>query len=403
MPLPFLFHIAEHGLPPWLRANFTPLAQATVIFTLLVLVKVYTLGAKNPITPESRPLHGKVILLTGGTSGIGASVALDLASRGAQLILLTHSSPGDPFVAEHVADLRARSGNQLIYAEHVDLASLRSVRAFATRWLDNLPPRRLDMVVLCAATLASPGSTTPRYSQDGDAAIEETWMVNYLANFHLLGLLSPALRVQPFDRDVRIVLVTCSAAYISAPSLRHGGGSPLSAEDWTPGRAYAHSKLALMTFGRAFQKHLDAYKRPDGLPMTARVVFVDPGLTRTPGMRRWLTRGSLWWLAVYLVGYAVPWFLLKSPDRGAQSVVYAMLEPALRRLSGGRLIKECREVDIARPEVDDEEVAKMLWEGSDKLIELAEREDALKRAREKEREGAAKKEQEEKKGKAPRD
>ena len=47
---------------------------------------------------------------------------------------------------------------------------------------------------------------------------------------------------------------------------------------------------------------------------------------------------------------------------------------------GGRLIKECREVRWGREDVRDEGVAKGLWEGSERLIERVEREEAVKRA-----------------------
>src|SRR5690606_34075950 len=83
--------------------------------------------------------------------------------------------------------------------------SLHSVRQFATKWVDNSTPRRLDMVVLCAGT-QSP--KTPGLTEDG---LVEDWQVTYLAHAHLLSILSPAIRAQPPDRDVRILVATCSS------------------------------------------------------------------------------------------------------------------------------------------------------------------------------------------------
>lgn len=376
MPVPTIFYLFEHGPPQWLRDRAIPLALAVLAATLLYLIKRYTSGRTYE---TNKPMHGKVVMMTGATSGIGAEVAFSLASRGAQLVLLTHAPMTDPFLVDYIQDLRDRTGNQLIYAEHVDLASLHSVRKFATAWIDNAPPRRLDMVILCAATMAPPGSPR-REVVDGGGGVEEMWMVNYLANFHLLGILSPAIRAQPFDREVRIVVATCSS-YIGAPSLREEFGK----DNWTAARAYGRSKLALQVFGLAYQKHLDAYKRPDEMPMTARVVFADPGLCRTPGTLRWLTRGSLMGLGLYILGYFVPWLLLKSASGGAQSVLYAAMESDLTRKSGGRMIKECFEVDFARAEVTDEEVSKKLWEESDALIEKTEKRHAKQRAQDKAR------------------
>jgi NAD(P)-dependent dehydrogenase (short-subunit alcohol dehydrogenase family) len=368
MPIPFITSLLYDGVPAWMPDPWL-MAKVGSGLGALILTKRYCSGASN--TAE-RDMHGRVIMITGGTSGIGAEVTLELAQRGAQIVLLTQLPVGDPLLVEQVEDLRSRTGNQLIYCEQVDLQSLHSIRQFATKWIDNAPPRRLDMIVLCAATLTPPGSER----HETPEGIETTWMVNYLANFHLLGILSPAIRAQPFDRDVRIIIPTCSA-YISSPPL----STALEKEGWTPGKAYARSKLALMTFGQSFQKHLDAYKRPDQLPMNARVVFVDPGFTRTPGMRRWLTRGSLWGLCVYLFCYMFAWLFLKSPTMGAQSILYAAMEASLGRGPGGKLIKECMEVDFARKDVIDDEVAKTLWESSDKLIEKAEKEQAARRAK----------------------
>ncbi|RDA96275.1 hypothetical protein CP533_1680 [Ophiocordyceps camponoti-saundersi (nom. inval.)] len=373
MPLPFIFHVIENGPPEWLSANRWLVFYLSLSVVTLVTLKRWTAGRSNE---AERPLHGKVVLFTGGTSGVGAQAARELASRGAQLVLLTREPPSDPFVAEYVQDLRDATGNQLIYAEQVDLASLHSIRTFATKWIDNAPPRRLDMIVLCAAALTPPGGER-RETEEG---IEHMWMVNFVANFHLLAILSPAIKAQPFDRDVRIIMTTCSS-YIASPSLREA----ISTKNWSASTAYARSKLALNVFGQAFQKHLAAYKRPDQLPMNARVIFVDPGLSRTPSTRTWLTRGSLAGLGLYLAFYAVPWILLKSPYKAAQSILHAAMESELGRVSGGRLIKECSEVDFARAEVRDEAVAKKLWEETDALIERTEKESAKRRGAEKAR------------------
>lgn len=371
MPVPFLFYLVENGPPQWLRDHGLAVFYCAVATVFLVMLKRYTSGKTYA---AEKPMHGKVVMMTGGTSGIGSEAAFELAKRGAQLVLLTQTPVADPFLVEYIQDLRSKTGNQLIYAEQVDLSSLHSIRKFATAWIDNAPPRRLDMIILCAATMTPPGGK--RVEVDG--GVEHTWMVNFLANFHLLGILSPAIRAQPFDRDVRVVLMTCSS-YIRSPSLKVA----VSKENWSASKAYARSKLALNVFGQAFQKHLDSYKRPDELPMNARVVFVDPGLCRTPGTWRWMTRGSLVGLFFYLVGYAFPWLLLKSPLSGAQSILCAVMDAYILQDNGGKLIKECREVDFARPEVHDEEVAKKLWEESDALIQAVEKSQAKKRANEK--------------------
>ncbi|KAJ6147514.1 hypothetical protein N7497_009496 [Penicillium chrysogenum] len=372
----------------------------------LAALKYYFEGARNG---SERMMRSKVIMVTGGTSGIGAEVARELATRGAQVILLTRQPPSDLFLSEYIDDLRTSTKNPLIYAEQVDLSSLHSIRTFATKWIDNIPPRRLDCIILAGGT-AEP--SRPRaLTVDG---IDPEWQTNYLANFHLLSILSPALRAQPAHRDVRVIFATCSS-YIGADfskldsvtrgkqkvvSKRTNSSPPLYAQ---PKGVYALSKLALTIFAHSFQRHLNAYERPDSLPPCTRVIVVDPGLTRTPGMRRWLTGGSLWGLALYLLTWPIWWLLLKSPVQGAQSILYAAMEQQYGRGEGGWLIKECREMDYARTDVRSDEVGKKLWEFSGKMVEEAEKESAVMRALEKKEAEAeaekAKKETAEKKGK----
>ncbi|GKZ31770.1 hypothetical protein AbraIFM66950_000556 [Aspergillus brasiliensis] len=410
MPIPIITQAITEGTSSiphlWTILKYLPWA------VLLAALKYYFGGARNT---SERLMHSKIVMITGGTSGIGAQVASSLASRGAQIILLTQHPPTDIFLAEYIEDLRRSTNNQLIYAEQVDLSSLHSIRTFATKWIDNVPPRRLDMVILCG-NAAPPVSQKRKLTVDG---IDEEWMVNYLANFHLLSILSPALRAQPAHRDVRVVFTTCSsyigakwdlrqveaAAAITAANnaaeeegnnKNNGGGEgrrvvmkngklqrekPKAKKKTMKGVSlYGLSKLSLMVFAQSFQKHLNAFKRPDGQPCSARVIMVDPGFSRTPGMRRWMTGGSLWGLLVYLVTWPVWWLVLKSPQQGAQSVLYAAMEAEYGRGEGGWMIKECKEVDVARKEIKDEEAGKMLWEFSEKLIELKERESAVRRA-----------------------
>lgn len=377
MVVPLLAEGFERGLAniPYLSS----IAKVVIVIGVVYVLKQYFGGTK---CKSERDMHGKVVMITGGTSGIGAQVAKQLATRGAQVVLLTHHEQSDLFLVDYIEDLRTQCDNELIYAEQVDLSSLHSIRLFATRWVDNAPPRRLDMIILCAAVM------TPKWGKSRTTieGIEEEWMINYLSTYHLLSILSPAIRAQPPDRDVRILFSTCSS-YI-------GGTLDLNnTETKTKSGSLSHSrtKLALMNFAYAFQKHLDAYQRPDKQPNNARALLVDPGYSRTPGMRRWLTGGSLVGLLLYLLTWPLWWLILKSPDQGAQSYLFAAMELEYGHgTQGGKLIKECREIQPLRPEAQNEEIAKTLWEFSEKQIERLEKQGAVNRALKKKEEEAAK-------------
>lgn len=293
----------------------------------------------------------------------------------------------------------------------MDLSSLYSIRTFATKWVDNAPPRRLDMIVLCANTI-NPGSESKRMTVDN---IDEEWQVNYLANYHLLSILSPALRAQPPDRDVRVIFSTCpsymgakldfntleervttAAATAKDPRQNNRKTTTTTTTATEQENLYASSKLALMIFAKSFHSHLASYKRPDKYPPNVRVLMVDPGLCRTPGTRRWLTRGSLLGLFIYVLTWPMWWLILKSSQQGAQSFLMAVMDARFSGLAdvdgsaeraagigGGKVIKECRERGVLRDEILDDGVGKSLWEISGKLVEKKEKEGAVRRALEK--------------------
>ncbi|KIW06743.1 uncharacterized protein PV09_02436 [Verruconis gallopava] len=390
MPIPIISKVLTDGVDsiPWLWTVIKVVPWLIAIYAL----KTYFGGASNR---SERLMRSKVVMITGGTSGIGAIVARELAMRGAQIVLLTHAPLADPFLVDFIMDLRASTSNELITAEHVDLSSLHSIRLFATKWIDNAPPRRLDMIILCANTQTPPGGE-PTTTEDG---MESSWGINYIANFHLLSILSPAIRAQPPDRDVRILVGMCSSymgGSLDELSSMLGNASgeknkkktakpaktalPTDIAPFRSGSAFANSKFALFTFVNAFQKHLTAYQRPDKQPNNARVFIVDPGWTRTPGMLRYLTAGSLWGLGIYLIMWPFWWLVLKSPYQGAQSFLFAAMEETLLQTDGGVFIKECRPRRVLKPEVEDENFQKVLWEESDKMVTFFETESAMRRA-----------------------
>ena len=284
------------------------------------------------------------------------------------------------------------------------------------------------MIILCADTFNPPGAK-PAVTEDG---LEASWGVNYVANFHLLSILSPAIRAQPPHREVRIVFATCasyvagklpdfSAAFVSATgkeeavdpendsnekkrtrkkSEMKGRDDPQvqqqqqqkqspKPERITLNQALAHptSKLALLTFAHSFQKHLSSTPRPDTAPSNARVLVVDPGFCRTPGMRRYLSRGTILGLLLYLLSWPLWWLVLKSPEQGAQSFLHAALDAAFGRGDGPWFVKECGVREIRLETVRDEKVQGDLWRASERTVEALEREGVVRRAREKKEEG----------------
>ncbi|KAL7976094.1 hypothetical protein Chor_009772 [Crotalus horridus] len=87
-------------------------------------------------------LRGKTVLITGANTGIGKATAVDLARRGARVILgCRDKARGE----SAVCDIRRESGNSEVILMILDLANLNSVRAFAQTFLKSEP--RLDILI----------------------------------------------------------------------------------------------------------------------------------------------------------------------------------------------------------------------------------------------------------------
>jgi NAD(P)-dependent dehydrogenase (short-subunit alcohol dehydrogenase family) len=377
MPLDYLgavFLQKTHTIPHWeqIKQLAPPLVAA-------FLFKLYTNGSSNT---WERKLHGKVYIMTGGTSGIGASLAREMASRGAQLILLTSQAAEDAdasakiWLTDYIEDLRESTGNEMIYAEDCDLSSLYSIRKFATKWLDNKPARRLDGII-CLAGESLPMGKLRSNSIDG---IEIQMAINYLGHYQLLTLLVPALKVQPPDRDVRVLLSSCLSQNLGQIDLNDLLWEERSYPQRSPWKVYGTSKLLLNMFAKEFQRKLESVERADKQPCGVRVNIVNPGIVRSPSTRRFLSFGTVWGLLLYLVLYPIFWLMLKSTQMGMQSYIYALNSPEIFPLKGGQYIKECKIIEQeSRKELHDPELQKKVFEITAAKIDKLERASALER------------------------
>lgn len=341
-----------------------------VVLTVAAL-KYYFGGSTNT---WERDMHGKVFIMTGATSGVGAYLAYYLASKGAQLILLVRSTE-DQWIIDYVEDLRDKTSNFMIYAEQCDLNSLHSIRLFATKWLDNKPARRLDGV-LCLASESIPRGKSRQVTTDG---VEKQIGVNYLGHYHLLTLLQPSLQVQPPDRDVRVAVATCALQALA--KLDHDDLFWLNKRypSNAPWKVYGQSKLLLGLFTQEYQRRLNQYERPDKAPCGVRINLVNPGIMRTPSTRRFLSMGSIVGLVIYLLLFPIWWIFFKNSIQGSQSFIFALCAPVFINLDGGQLIQECKILSKKRSEYQDEELQKDLFDETAKIIEKLEKQSAIER------------------------
>lgn len=202
-------------------------------------------------------LQGKTAVVTGATSGIGLETARSLARLGANVIL---SGRREALGLQVVREIAAESPDVTGSFEHLDLADLSNVADFAGRIAAKHPA--VDILVNNAGLLAVP---TRVLTKDG---FELQFGINFLGHFALTAHLLPNL------------ICARSARVVSLSSLSHHAGrlalDDLQAErGYRPWKAYAQSKLAMLSFA------IELQRRSDRLHWGLRSVAVHPGLTIT--------------------------------------------------------------------------------------------------------------------------
>ncbi len=193
---------------------------------------------------DSKPLSGKLALVTGASRGIGAATAEELATAGAHVILVARTAKALEDIEERIHE----AGGSATIAP-LDLTDGESIGklavAAAERW------EKLDILVLNAAML---GSLTP--VQDIDPReYSRLLSLNLLANQALIAAFDPLLRKA---EKADVVALTSSVG--EEPRAFWG--------------AYGSSKAALETL-------LGAYADETAFTNRIRVHIVDPGATRT--------------------------------------------------------------------------------------------------------------------------
>ena len=202
-------------------------------------------------------LTGKRALVTGVTSGLGEHTALELARKGAEVLM---AGRDETKLEQSVADVRRAVPTGCVRPLVMDLADLSSVRRAAAEGAAYGP---LDILVNNAGVMATPY----RRTEDG---FELQLGTNHLGHFALTGLLWPQLAA---SEGARVVTVS-SQMHRVAPSV------PLSDPRLPTGRyqkwlAYAQSKLANLLF--AFE--LDRRARKAGVPVES--MAAHPGYAAT--------------------------------------------------------------------------------------------------------------------------
>ena len=205
-------------------------------------------------------LSGKTVLITGGSSGLGAEAARAMAAQGAKVTITARTLEKGQPVADRINEAL---GDKIIDVITLELGSLKSVRDCAERYLATHDT--LDILINNAGIMACPEAKT----EDG---FELQFGSNHLGHFVLTGMLAPLLIKA--GEGSRIVSLSSAAHHMSPVDFDDVQFENRDYHKWV---SYGQSKTA----NALFAVGLDQRLKDKGV----RAFSVHPGVIQTDLMR----------------------------------------------------------------------------------------------------------------------
>lgn len=299
-------------------------------------------------------LHGKHVLVTGVSAGLGVETARALVARGAQVVgaarNLSKTEEATPGVSS-----AALAGGGAFSLVALDLANLASVRSCADRLLAD--GRSFDIVIANAGVMATPFGHTA----DG---FETQFGTNHLGHFVLLNRIAPLLHA-----GARVVILSSAAHRFADVDLDDPNFAYTPYDRWV---AYGRSKTA----GALFALEFDRRHNRQGI----RAFAVHPGSIQTELQRHYPAEDEAALVASINATNAaagLPPFQYKTLAQGAATTVWAAAVADVYT-AGGRFCEDCHVAEIddnegirggVRSYARDPEHAKALWAKSEEMVD----------------------------------
>ena len=274
-------------------------------------------------------LGGRVCLITGANTGIGAVTARELARAGARVFLACRSRERTVPVVDSIIE---ETGNGEVEFLHLDLSSFASVKRCAQDFSERGLP--LHVLINNAGLAGHRGLT--------DDGFEMTFGVNHLGHFLLTQLLLERIKE---SAPARIVVVA-SKAHFRVDHIDYAAARK-------PTRSvsgmleYSTSKLANVLFSCELGRRLEG----SGVATYS----LHPGVVASD-----VWRGVPWPIRPLMKAFMI------SNEEGAQTTLYCATAPELENESG-RYYDSCR---VRKPNrvVEDRAVAEELWAKSEQFV-----------------------------------
>ncbi|KAJ3475072.1 hypothetical protein NLI96_g12075 [Meripilus lineatus] len=305
----------------------------------------------NPET-DVGDLKGKVILVTGGNSGIGFATIQHLARLGAKVYMGARNKDKALEAIQRLKHEGLGPGYGEVVWLDVNLSDPRRAKKAAEDFM--VRETKLDVLVNNAAVSKYSGTLHNH---------KRCYLCPCVFTRTLLPLLKKT--AEKPGSDVRIVTVS-SNAMILCHGLRFRSKDDFNdrhSDSWWPAASrYVRTKLANALFATELQRRLDR----EGIPII--ILSLHPGCVNTEGYQAYAQqkRG--------VIGFIWSWFgnlFLLSPSDGALNSVFAAVAPEIRAnpqtYKGGHL-RSVGVVGAPNKEALDEDLAHELWDTTDTIL-----------------------------------
>lgn len=256
----------------------------------------------NKWTIEDIPdLTGKVIIVTGGNSGIGYESVKAFSLNGAEVVLASRNLDRGEEARKKVINEYPEAKINVI---QLDLGDLESVSRFASDFKKEY--KQLDVLLNNAGIMMSPYFKT----KDG---FEGQMGINHLGHFALTGLLLDRLLKTPDSRVVNVSSGAHKRGEMDFDNLLFENG-----KDYSPVKAYGRTKLANLLFTYELQRKLETHKK-DMIALAAH-----PGVAKT-NLGRYLEKKFLYKLLSPLFMW-----ISQGQEMGALPQIRASVDPDVK-------------------------------------------------------------------------
>jgi NAD(P)-dependent dehydrogenase (short-subunit alcohol dehydrogenase family) len=278
-------------------------------------------------------MQGKVVVITGATSGIGKVAAYHLAREGARILFIARDPKRATFTLARLRQIAPSAEHRAFEADLTRLAEMKRIAAEIAA-----AEPRIDVLINNAGAYFG----TRHLTED---RLERTFVLNHMAYFVLTCALAGRLKAGAPARIVSTASDAHRGARLDFDDLQFARG-------YDGLMAYRRSKLANILFTREMARRLA------GSGVTANCLH--PGFVAT----RFGDQGGGW----RSLGLRAAKLFAISPEKGAETIIHLAASPAVATTSGGYFYK-CQPA-IPTAEAQNDAAAARLWAESAKIAQI---------------------------------